>query len=108
MSNADETVLTGESVTSPRCLRLDEWEEDGASERRRSESSFKTSQPDDEYFLIDLSSEPELLLDRSRDGDAIIRKLSLVEPHGPTALYDAAIWLLNALSRGTPIRSPQS
>ena len=62
---------------------------------------IQTSHPDDEYFLIGFSSEPQLLLDRSRDGDAIIRRLSFVEPHGSTALYDAAYLAIERLARGT-------
>jgi len=30
-----------------------------------------------------------LLLDRTRDGEALLRKLTYLEPHGNTALYDA-------------------
>ena len=64
-------------------------------------SSFiQTSHPDDEYFLIGFSSRPELLLDRTRDGDAVVKKLSFVEPHGSTALYDASYLALEHVMRG--------
>jgi Ca-activated chloride channel family protein len=61
---------------------------------------IQTSHPDDEYFLIGFSSQPQLLLDRSRDGEALIKKLSLVEPHGSTALYDASYLALERVTRG--------
>lgn len=38
---------------------------------------IQTSHPDDEYFLIGFNSQPQLLMDRSRDGDAVATKLSL-------------------------------
>jgi Ca-activated chloride channel family protein len=64
-------------------------------------SSFiQTSHPDDEYFLIGFSSQPQLLLDKSRDGEAVIKKLSLVEPHGSTALFDASYLALERVTRG--------
>ena len=61
---------------------------------------IRTSHPDDEYFLIGFNSEPQLLLDRSRDGDAVINKLSVVDPHGSTALYDASYLALDRVMRG--------
>jgi len=51
---------------------------------------IQTSHPSDEYFLIDFSSRPRLLLNRTLDGDAVLGKLTYVEPQGKTALYDAA------------------
>lgn len=62
---------------------------------------IQTSHPDDEYFLIGFNSQPELLMDRSRDGDAITKKLSLVEPRDSTALYDATYLALERVSRGS-------
>ena len=61
---------------------------------------IQTSHPDDEYFLIGFNSHPQLLLDRSRDGDAVIKKLSFVEPGGSTALYDASYLALERVMRG--------
>ena len=61
---------------------------------------IQTSHPQDEYFLIGFSSEPELLLDSSRDGDAVIRAFSAVQPHGSTALYDATYLALDRVARG--------
>lgn len=50
---------------------------------------IKTSKDQDEFFLIELNSHARLLLDRSRDSDALVNKLSHVEPKGDTAFYDA-------------------
>jgi Ca-activated chloride channel family protein len=64
-------------------------------------SFIQTSHPNDEYFLIDFSSRPRLLLNRTLDGDAVLRKLTYVEPHGQTALYDAAYLALAHLTNAT-------
>lgn len=60
---------------------------------------IQTSHQDDEYFLIGFSAQPQLL-DRSRDGDGIIKKLTFVEPHGSTALYDASYLALERVASG--------
>lgn len=65
---------------------------------------IQTSHPQDEYFLIGFNSDPELLIDGSRDGDAVIRKLSFVEPHGSTALYDASYLALERVMRGAHMK----
>lgn len=64
-------------------------------------SFIHTSHPNDEYFLIDFSSRPRLLLNRTIDGDAVLRKLTYIEPHGQTALYDAAYIKLAHITTGT-------
>src|SRR6187399_1963547 len=38
------------------------------------------SHPSDEYFLIAFNDRAELLLDRTRDGDAVLKKLTFVKP----------------------------
>ena len=60
-----------------------------------------TSHPNDEYFLIDFSSSARTLVDRTSDAEAILRKLTFVEPHGQTALYDATYLALNEIAHGT-------
>src|SRR5687768_11425796 len=50
---------------------------------------IQTSHDSDEYFLIAFNSRAQLLLDRTRDGDSILNKLTLVETKSQTALYDA-------------------
>ena len=43
----------------------------------------------DEYFLIAFNERPQVLLDGTRDGTSVVDRLSIAEPHGATALYDA-------------------
>src|SRR6266851_298411 len=60
----------------------------------------QTGHDRDEYFLIDFNSQARLLLDRTRDGDALLRKLTYVEPHGNTALYDGVYLGIDKVMRG--------
>ncbi len=60
-----------------------------------------TSHPNDEYFLIAFNSRAQLLMDRTRDGEALLRKLTLVQPRQNTALYDAVYLGLERVTRGT-------
>ncbi len=60
-----------------------------------------TSHPSDEYFLIGFNSRAQLLMDRTRDGEALLRKLTLVQPKADTALYDAVYLGLERVTRGT-------
>lgn len=62
---------------------------------------IQTSHPDDEFFLIGFNSQPQLLLDTTRDSDAVIKKLLLVEPEGATALYDAAYLAVERVAHGS-------
>jgi Ca-activated chloride channel family protein len=60
-----------------------------------------TSHPSDEYFLIAFNNRAQLLMDRTRDGDAVLQKLTLVQPKSNTALYDAVYLGLERVTRGT-------
>ncbi len=51
---------------------------------------IETSHHHDEYFLVDFNSRARLLLDKTRDSDAVLNKFTYVQPRGNTALYDAA------------------
>jgi Ca-activated chloride channel family protein len=62
---------------------------------------IQTSHPQDEFFLIGFSSGPQLLLDRVRDGQAVLDKFTYAQPTGNTALYDAVDLGIETLSRGT-------
>jgi Ca-activated chloride channel family protein len=61
---------------------------------------IQTSQDKDEFFLIDFNSRARLLLDKSRDGDAVLGKLTYVQPQGNTALYDAVYFGIEKVMRG--------
>lgn len=61
---------------------------------------IQTTDDRDEYFLIDFDSQARLLLDRTRDADALLGKLTYVQPHGNTALYDAVYLGIEKVTRG--------
>jgi Ca-activated chloride channel family protein len=65
------------------------------------ERFINTSHPSDEYFLIAFNNRAQLLLDRTRDGEAVLRKLTLVQPKSNTALYDAVYLGAERVTRGT-------
>lgn len=62
---------------------------------------INTSHPRDEYYLIAFNSRAQLLMDKTRDGEALLNKLTLVEPKNDTALYDACYLGIERVSRGT-------
>lgn len=62
---------------------------------------INTSHPRDEYFLIAFNKRAQLLMDRTRDGEAVLNKLTLVEPKHNTALYDACYLGVERVTRGT-------
>ncbi|MGI8470207.1 MAG: VWA domain-containing protein [Pyrinomonadaceae bacterium] len=65
------------------------------------ERFINTSHPMDEYFLIAFNSRAQLLLDRTRNGEAVLDKLALVQPRDNTALYDACYLGVERVTRGT-------
>jgi Ca-activated chloride channel family protein len=69
--------------------------------RNALERFINTSHPSDEYFLIAFNTRAQLLLDRTRDGNAVLDKLSLVQPKNNTALYDAVYLGAERVTRGT-------
>ncbi len=62
---------------------------------------IQTSHDSDEYFLIAFNSRAQLLLDRTRDGDSILNKLTFVETKSQTALYDACYLGVEKVQRGS-------
>jgi Ca-activated chloride channel homolog len=68
--------------------------------RKALERFINTSHPMDEYFLIAFNSRAQLLLDRTRDGEAVLNKLTLVQPKSNTALYDAVYLGIERVTRG--------
>jgi Ca-activated chloride channel family protein len=62
---------------------------------------INTSHPRDEYYLIAFNKRAQLLMDRTRDGEAVLNKLTLVQPKNNTALYDACYLGVERVSRGT-------
>jgi Ca-activated chloride channel family protein len=62
---------------------------------------IRTSHKDDEFFLIDFNSRARLLIDRSRDADALLEKFTNVKPNGETALFDAVGLGIEKAERGS-------
>lgn len=62
---------------------------------------IQTSHNSDEYFLIAFNSKAQLLLDKNRDGNSVLDKLTFVETKGQTALYDAVYLGVEKVQRGT-------
>ena len=60
---------------------------------------IQTSHNSDEYFLIAFNSRAQLLLDKTRDGNAVLDKLTFVETRSQTALYDAVYLGVNNVQR---------
>ena len=69
--------------------------------RKALEKFINSSHPSDEYFLIAFNNRAQLLLDRTRDGDAVLQKLTLVKTGSNTALYDAVYLGLERVTRGS-------
>jgi Ca-activated chloride channel family protein len=61
---------------------------------------IQTSHNMDEYFLIAFNSRAQLLLDRTRDGNAVLDKLTFVQTRNNTALYDACYLGVEKVQRG--------
>src|ERR1041385_2961953 len=62
---------------------------------------IQTSHDSDEYFLIAFNSRAQLLLDRTRDGDSVLNKLTFIDTKSQTALYDACYLGVEKVQRGT-------
>jgi Ca-activated chloride channel family protein len=61
---------------------------------------IQTSHDRDEYFLIGFNSRAQLLMDRTRDGNAVLDKLTFVQTKNNTALYDACYLGVERVQRG--------
>jgi Ca-activated chloride channel family protein len=61
---------------------------------------IQTSHDSDEYFLIAFNSRAQLLLDKTRDGNAVLDKLTFVQTKSNTALYDACYLGVEKVQRG--------
>jgi VWFA-related protein len=57
----------------------------------------KSSLPGDEFFLVQFADLPALRAPFTPDGDEISAGLSLVQPYGWTALYDAIVLAVNQM-----------
>ncbi len=74
---------------------------DKLSKARVALSRFiETSHNLDEYFLVGFNSRAQLLIDKTRDGNAVLDKLTFVDTKGQTALYDACYLGVEKVTRG--------
>lgn len=62
---------------------------------------IETSHKGDEYFLIGFNHRSQVLMDKTRDSDALVTKLTFVQTKGQTALYDACYLGVEKVTRGT-------
>jgi Ca-activated chloride channel homolog len=62
---------------------------------------IQTSHNSDEYFLIAFNSRAQLLLDKTRDGNSVLDKLTFVNTKDNTALYDACYLGVEKVQRGS-------
>ena len=60
---------------------------------------IQTSHEEDEYFLIEFNQFPQLLLDGAPGSEVMAARISGIEPHGATALYDAVAFGLGQIKR---------
>jgi Ca-activated chloride channel homolog len=63
-----------------------------------------TSHSDDDFFLVGFNQRANLLAEFT-DGDSLTNKLTLVDPKGQTALYDAAYLGIEKVKQGRHIRN---
>lgn len=61
---------------------------------------IQTAHGDDEFFLIGIGARPSVLIDRTREGEALRRRVAQLEPRGQTALYDAVALAIDRVERG--------
>ena len=61
------------------------------------EEFFQNANPEDDYYVIAVSSKPALVADASQSINSILAKLAAFEPRGMTALYDAIYLAVNQL-----------
>jgi Ca-activated chloride channel family protein len=74
---------------------------DKITRARQALSRFiETSHNSDEYFLIGFNNRAQLLMERTRNGDAVLDKLTFVQTKGQTALYDACYLGVEKVQRG--------
>jgi Ca-activated chloride channel family protein len=60
---------------------------------------IQTSHNDDDFFLVGFNQRANLLAEFT-DGDSLVNKLTLVDPRGQTALYDAAYLGIEKVKQG--------
>lgn len=54
---------------------------------------------DDEYFLVGIGARPAVLLEKTREGEALLRRVQNITPRGSTSLYDSVALALDRIAR---------
>ena len=62
---------------------------------------IQLSNNSNEYFLLGFNEQPQLLLDWTQDGKAVLDKISFPQYRGQTALYDACYLGVEKVTKGT-------
>jgi VWFA-related protein len=65
---------------------------------------FKTANSEDEFFLVQFSDRPKLLLPFTQDSDEVYQRIARVKPFGRTALLDAIGVGLSEMKRARYLR----
>jgi Ca-activated chloride channel homolog len=68
--------------------------------RQALERFVKLSNSSNDYFLIQVAKQPQVLADWTRDHERLLRPLDDVKPETETALYDACIMAVEKLRNG--------
>jgi Ca-activated chloride channel homolog len=61
---------------------------------------IETSHDDDDFFLIGFNDRAKLVQDFTTSGEQVMSHLMFVQPHGSTALYDAAYAAIEKVQQG--------
>lgn len=75
--------------------------------RRSSEAAaefFKTANSEDEFFLVQFSDRPKLLVPFTQDSDEVYNRIARVKPFGRTALLDAISVGLSQMKKARYLR----
>lgn len=61
---------------------------------------IETSHADDDFFLIGFNDRAKLVQDFTTSGESVVSHLMFINPHGSTALYDAAYIAVEKVQQG--------
>ena len=65
---------------------------------------FRTSNPEDEFFLVEFNDQPRLVVPLTRDFEEIQNQLAFTQPKGRTALLDAILLALQEMKKSQKTR----
>jgi Ca-activated chloride channel family protein len=92
--NVEQTITTFSKDDAPLSVGL-LFDSSGSMHNKMVKSSeavatfFKTSNADDEFFLVEFNERPKLLVPFTPDSDEIYRRVARIRPFGRTSLLDA-------------------